>query len=195
ALWVTDANEIHVPTGQPVLIELASNDVIHSLWVPSLGGKKDLIPRYKDTLWFQADTPGVYRGQCAEFCGHQHAKMGVEVIAHPPAEFQQWLARNRLPAPHPTDTVTQRGQEVFLAGSCVLCHAITGTRATSHAGPDLTHLASRRRIAAGTLPNSRGNLAAWILDPQSIKPGANMPSNPLSPSDLEALLAYLETLK
>jgi cytochrome c oxidase subunit II len=194
-LWITDANEIHIPTGKPVLVELASNDVIHSLWVPNLGGKKDLIPRYKDTVWFQADTPGVYRGQCAEFCGHQHAKMALHVVAHTPDEFARWQQQARMPSRVPTDTLQQRGREVFLSGPCVLCHAIAGTPARSRAGPDLTHIASRLTIAAGTLPNTTGNLAAWIVDPQRIKPGANMPSNALSPPDLEALLAYLQSLR
>jgi len=193
--WVTDANEIHIPTGRPVLVELTSNDVIHSLWIPNLGGKKDLIPKYKDTLWFAANRPGVYRGQCAEFCGHQHAKMALHVVAHEPAEFEQWLAHSRQPAPMPGDSLTLRGKEVFLSGPCVLCHAIQGTPAGSRAGPDLTHLASRRTIAAGTLPNTKGNLAAWITDPQGVKPGANMPPNALSPGDLEALLAYLQSLR
>jgi cytochrome c oxidase subunit II len=193
--WVTDANEIHVPVGRTVLVELTSNDVIHSLWMPNLAGKKDLIPRYKDTLWFRADTAGVYRGQCAEFCGHQHAKMAIEVVAHAPADFAQWLERSRQPAPPPSDTLQRRGQEVFFAGPCVLCHAVQGTLATSHAGPDLTHVASRLTLAAGTLPNTKGNLAAWIVDPQGIKPGSSMPSNALSPADLEALLAYLGSLK
>ena len=194
-LWITDANEIHIPAGKPVLVELTSNDVIHSLWVPNLGGKKDLIPRYKDTVWFQADRPGVYRGQCAEFCGHQHAKMALHVVAHTPDEFARWQQQARMPSRVPTDTLQQRGREVFLSGPCVLCHAIAGTPAGSRAGPDLTHIASRMTIAAGTLPNTTGNLAAWIVDPQRIKPGANMPSNALSPSDLEALLAYLQSLR
>lgn len=193
--WVTDANEIHIPTGMPVLVELTSNDVIHSLWVPSLGGKKDLIPKYTDTLWFQADRPGVYRAQCAEFCGHQHAKMALHVVAHPPDEFAQWRAASSQPAMPPSDTLARRGQEVFLAGRCAMCHAIQGTPAGSRAGPDLTHLASRRTLGAGTLPNTKGNLAGWIADPQRVKPGANMPPNALAPADLEALLAYLQSLK
>lgn len=193
--WVKDANEIHIPVGTPVLVELTSNDVIHSLWVPNLGGKKDLIPRYLDTLWFQADRPGVYRSQCAEFCGFQHAKMALQVVAHEPAEFQRWRERSSRAAPPPGDSLTRRGQEVFLAGRCVLCHAIQGTPAGSHVGPDLTHLASRRTIAAGTLPNTKGNLAGWIIDPQRVKPGANMPPNALEPADLEALLAYLQSLR
>jgi cytochrome c oxidase subunit II len=197
ALRLADANELHIPAGRPVLVELASRDVIHSFWVPNLGGKKDMIPRYTDSLWFQADTPGVYRSQCAEFCGFQHAKMALHVVAHPPAEFARWLVQSRQPPPPPpaTDTLALRGREVFLSGPCVMCHAVQGTPAGSRVGPDLTHLASRRTLAAGTLPNTKGNLAAWILDPQSIKPGTNMPANSLSPSDLEALLAYLQTLK
>ena len=193
--WITDANEIHVPVDKPVLVELTSNDVIHSIWVPNLGGKKDLIPRYKDTVWFQADTPGVYRGQCAEFCGHQHAKMALNVVAHSADDFARWQQQARQPARPPSDTLQFRGQEVFLTGPCVLCHAIAGTPAGSRAGPDLTHLASRLTLAAGTLPNTRGNLAAWILDPQRVKPGTNMPPIALSPADLEALLAYLQSLK
>ena len=193
--WITDANEIHVPVGLPVLVELTSNDVIHSLWVPNLAGKKDLIPRYKDTVWFQADRPGVYRGQCAEFCGHQHAKMALNVIAHAPADFERWREQSRQLARTPADTLQFRGQQVFLTGPCILCHAIAGTPAGSRAGPDLTHLASRLTLAAGTLPNTKGNLAAWILDPQRVKPGANMPPNALSPADLEALIAYLHSLK
>ena len=131
---VVDANEIHVPTRTPVLVELASNDVIHSLWVPNLGGKKDLIPRYKDTVWFQADRPGVYRGQCAEFCGHQHAKMGLHVVAHSPDEFARWQEQARMPSRVPSDTLQRRGREVFLSGPCILCHAIAGTPAGSRAG-------------------------------------------------------------
>jgi cytochrome c oxidase subunit II len=193
--WISDANEIHIPTGRPVLVELTSHDVIHSLWIPNLGGKKDLIPRYTDTLWFQADTPGVYRSQCAEFCGLQHAKMALLVVAHAPADWNTWAAMSRLPSVQPSDTLAQRGKEVFLAGQCPLCHTIQGTAAGSRAGPDLTHIASRRTLAAGTVPNTKGNLAGWITDPQSIKPGTNMPSNALAPADLEALLAYLGQLK
>jgi cytochrome c oxidase subunit 2 len=193
--WITDANEIHVPTRTPVLVELTSNDVIHSLWVPNLAGKKDLIPRYKDTVWFQADRPGTYRGQCAEFCGHQHAKMALQVIAHAPDDFERWRVQARQASRTPSDALQSRGQQVFLSGPCVLCHAIAGTPAGSRAGPDLTHIGSRRMLAAGTLPNTKGHLAAWILDPQRVKPGTNMPPNALSPADLEALVAYLQSLK
>ena len=193
--WVTTANEIHVPVGRPVVFELHSTDVIHSFWPPNLSQKRDLIPGKVNSLWFQADSPGVYRGQCLEYCGLQHAKMGFLVIADPPAEFATWLAGQRDTALTPADSVTRRGQEVFLASSCVMCHAISGTPAGSRIGPDLTHFASRRTIASGTLANTRGNLTGWILNPQTIKPGTRMPPNRFSPDDLQALLTYLESLK
>jgi cytochrome c oxidase subunit 2 len=191
----TTANEIHVPVGRPVLFLLGANDVIHSIWVPSLGGKKDLIPGYTQSVSFQADTPGVYRGQCAEFCGLQHAKMAMFVVAEPLAQYERWVSEQRESARTPTDSVQRRGREVFMTNTCAMCHAIEGTEAGSHNGPDLTHLASRRTIAAGTLPNTRGNLAGWIVDPQGIKPGSHMPPNMLTPNDLDALLNYLQSLK
>jgi cytochrome c oxidase subunit II len=191
---MSTANEIHVPVGHPVLLELSSRDVIHSVWVPNVAGKKDMIPGYIDTLWFQADTPGVYRGQCAEFCGHQHAKMALEIVAQPRAEYERWIEEQRQQAAAPSDSAVARGEEVFLSGTCAMCHTVEGTKAASRAGPDLTHLASRRTIAAGTLPNTRGNLAGWIVDPQRVKPGAHMPPNMLAPADLEALLTYLQSL-
>jgi cytochrome c oxidase subunit II len=195
SLHVTTANEIHVPAGFPVVVVLRSNDVIHSFWPPSLSGKRDLIPGQETSLWFQADTPGVYRGQCAEFCGHGHAKMAFLIIAEPPDSFAAWLAAQRDSARTPADSLTRRGQEVFLAGTCVMCHSVRGTPAGSRVGPDLTHLASRRTIAAGSLPNRRAALAGWIVDPQRTKPGARMPPNDLAPDDLHALLAYLESLE
>jgi cytochrome c oxidase subunit 2 len=191
----TTANEIHVPVGQPVVIELRSTDVNHSLWVPQLAGKRDLIPGQETSLWFRADTAGVYRGQCAEFCGHQHAKMAFEVIADPPARFAQWLVQQRDTAATPTDPITRRGLEVFVSSPCVMCHTIGGTTAGSRVGPDLTHVASRRTIAAGTLANTAGNLTAWIAAPQGVKPGARMPATALAPQDLAAVVAYLETLR
>jgi cytochrome c oxidase subunit II len=192
---VQTANEIHIPVGQPVLFLLNASDVIHSFWVPNLAGKKDLIPGYTQSMWFQADTAGDYRAQCAEFCGLQHAKMALHVIAEPPDEYQRWVEAQRKPAETPIDSVADRGREVFLTGQCVMCHSITGTSAASRAGPDLTHLASRRTIAAGTLPNTRGALAGWIVDPQQVKPGTHMPPNQLAPPDLDALLTYLQSLK
>jgi cytochrome c oxidase subunit 2 len=193
--WATTANEIHVPVGRPVALQLRSSDVIHSFWVPNLGVKRDMIPGQETSIWFQADRPGVYRGQCAEFCGYQHAKMAFLIVAEPPDQFAAWLDRQRDTARTPADSLARRGEEVFLASSCVMCHAIGGTPAGSRVGPNLTHLASRETIAAGTLPNTRGHLAGWIVDPQQIKPGVRMPPNQLAPEDLQALLAYLESLE
>jgi cytochrome c oxidase subunit 2 len=189
------ANEIHVPAGRPVVVKLNSDDVIHSLWIPSLAGKRDLIPGRTATLVFQADRPGLYRGQCAEFCGFQHAFMAIEVHAHPPAEYEAWRqAQLSVPA-EPADARAQRGKMLFQSTSCAMCHTVQGTLAQGRKAPDLTHVASRRTLAAGTLPNSPGTLAAWIADPQQHKPGVNMPTIPLSGEDLTALVAYLGTLK
>jgi cytochrome c oxidase subunit 2 len=189
------ANEIHVPVGRPVVVQLTADDVIHSLWVPSLAGKRDLIPGRTATMAFQADQPGIYRGQCAEFCGFQHAFMAFEVHAEPSAQYEQWRQLQLKPAADPGDATAQRGKMLFQSVSCAMCHAVQGTLAGAHTGPDLTHVASRRMIAAGTLPNTPANLAAWIADPQKLKPGTNMPANPLSGADLAALVAYLGTLK
>jgi cytochrome c oxidase subunit 2 len=192
---VITANEIHVPLGEPVVIKTSSTDVIHSFWAPNLHGKRDLIPGYQNALWIEADREGVYRGQCAEFCGHQHAHMSFYVIAEPPEKFRSWLAAQASTPPPPSDPSAKEGQQVFLSHTCVMCHTIRGTQAGAKMGPDLTHIASRMTIAAGTLPNTTGNLAGWILDSQSIKPGNKMPPNPLKADDLNALLKYLGTLK
>ena len=192
---VRTANELHIPVGRPVLIKTRSADVIHSFWVPNLHGKRDHIPGYTRPLWLQADRAGVYRGECAEFCGHQHANMAMQVIAQPPAEFEQWYAAQLEPAPAPADSMARLGLQVFLDKACVVCHSIRGTPARGETGPDLTHLASRRTLAAGTLPNTRGHLGGWIVNPQSIKPGVKMPPNALSPDELQALLIYLGGLR
>jgi cytochrome c oxidase subunit 2 len=192
---IETANEIHVPVGRAVFIKMTSDDVIHSFWAPNLDGKKDLIPGHETRTWFRADSAGVYRGQCAEFCGHEHAKMAFFIVAEPRAQFEQWFQSQKSEASTPGDSLAREGQRIFLSGSCAMCHAISGTSAGSHFGPDLTHLASRRTIAAGALPNNEGNLAAWILDPQSIKPGTKMPASQLDPKSLRALVAYLRTLK
>jgi cytochrome c oxidase subunit II len=191
---VETANEIHLPVGEPVKIKLTSRDVIHSFWVPNLHGKMDMVPGQTNYLWLQADEPGVFRGQCAEFCGLQHTFMGFIVVAQPAEEFAAWLEHQRQPAAPPATPIQARGQEVFLSTACTLCHSIRGTRALGQVAPDLTHVASRRTLAAATLPNSRGNLAAWIIDPQHIKPGNFMPPVPLAPEHLQPLLAYLESL-
>ena len=192
---VSDANEIHIPVGRPVLIRGTSRDVIHSFWVPSLHGKKDLIPGHTTDTWIQADKPGVYRGLCAEFCGHQHAQMQFLVVAEPPEKFQAWLAAQRRPAPPPKTPLQARGRQVFLQLQCALCHTIRGTEAGGTIGPDLTHIASRRTLGAGILPNTRGHLGGWIVNAQSVKPGSRMPPTAVRSEDLNALLAYLESLQ
>ncbi|MDR5171127.1 cytochrome c oxidase subunit II [Methylobacillus flagellatus] len=190
----TTANEIHIPVGKPVILTLKSDDVIHSLWVPNLAGKKDLIPGRTATLTLQADREGDYRGQCAEFCGYQHSYMAFLLRADVPARYQAWLEAQRQPAAQSAAALESRGRQVFLGGNCAMCHAIEGTGAGGRHGPDLTHLASRESIAAGTLANTPENLARWISDPQAIKPGANMPPTDLPPDDLQALVAYLSSL-
>jgi cytochrome c oxidase subunit 2 len=192
---VTTANEIHIPVGRPVVFELRSSDVIHSFWIPNLAGKKDMIPDHPTTTWLQADAPGEYWGQCAEFCGYQHTKMRLLVIAEPPEQFEAWRRAQLAPAPEPITEQQTRGRDVFTGGTCLLCHTIAGTDARGRVGPDLTHLAGRRMIAANWLPNRPGHLAGWIVDPQRVKPGVRMPQNNLPPADLRALLEYLETLK
>jgi len=195
ALNVRTANEIHIPVGQPVLVKLTSTDVIHSFWVPQLNGKKDLIPGHDNTLWLRADRPGVYRGQCAEFCGHQHAHMAFYVVAQSADDYARWVDAQRQPAREPSDEFARRGREVFLSSSCVMCHTIRGTQAGSRLGPDLTHVAGRLSLAAGTLPNTTGHLAGWISDAQAIKPGARMPTIAIPAEDLQALVAYLRQLE
>jgi cytochrome c oxidase subunit II len=192
---VTTANEIHVPVNEPVKLQLASTDVIHSFWVPELAGKKDLIPGQQTDLAILARRPGVYGGQCAEFCGYQHAHMGLKVIAESRTAFDAWREAQLRAAAEPKDDAARRGRDVFVSRACVMCHTVRGTAAGGKVAPDLTHVASRREIAAGTLPTTRGSLAAWIADPQAIKPGANMPSVPLSPDELDAVVAFVEGLK
>ena len=189
------ANEIHVPVGEPIQFKLRSTDVIHSFWAPNLNGKRDLIPGYESTHWFKADTAGIYRGQCAEFCGLQHAQMAFFIIAEPPAKFAAWLAAGSATPEPPTDSTLLYGQRVFMSSGCSVCHAVGGTEAHSTVGPDLTHLKSRMSIAAGSLANTRANLTRWIVNPSAIKPGVRMPSLPLKPAELNALVSYLETLK
>lgn len=189
------ANELHLPVGETARITLESADVIHSFWIPNLHGKRDLIPGRKSFLTIRADKPGIYRAQCAEFCGLQHAKMGFVVIVEPKAQFDAWLASQRLPGRPPKTAAEQRGQQVFLNTTCALCHTIKGTPAGARTGPDLTHVGGRRTLGAAVIPNTRGNLTGWIADAGSVKPGVLMPPNPLDPDDLHALAAYLESLK
>jgi cytochrome c oxidase subunit 2 len=189
------ANEIHIPVGRPVQIVGQSNDVIHSFWVPNLNGKRDLIPSHTTTEWIEADNPGVFRGQCAEFCGIQHAHMAIWVIAEPAAEFNDWLRNQLKDAPSPATPDLQKGQQVFMNHACIFCHQIRGTGAAGQNGPDLTHFGSRRGIAANTVPNTEGNLAGWIVDPQSMKPGNHMAQIAVASTELQPLVQYLESLK
>ena len=189
------ANEIHVPVGKVVRLELTSTDVIHSFWVPNISGKKDLIPGHPTKTWLKADSEGTFRGQCAEFCGHQHAHMRLEFVAESPEKFDAWLASARQNAKPPATESELRGQQVFAANQCVMCHTIEGTSARATLGPDLTHFGSRTMLASGAFPNTRGYLAGWIANPQNIKPGVRMPPNQLSSNDLNALVDYLHSLK
>ncbi len=194
-LGVVTANEIHLPVDTPVRLLLTSADVIHSVWVPQLAGKVDMIPGKTNELRFDADTPGVFRGFCAEFCGLQHGRMHFLVIAQTADDFEAWITEQAEPAAPPADETAARGMEIFSEHGCAACHAVRGTDAVGVAGPDLTHLASRRTLGAGTVANRRGNLAGWVVDPQGIKPGNLMPPTPLDAAELDLLLRYLEGLR
>jgi cytochrome c oxidase subunit 2 len=193
---VISPNEMHIPVGVPIVINARSSDVIHSFWVPNLHGKRDLIPGQITHTWLQADEPGVYRGQCAEFCGHQHAHMAFTLVAEPMEKFQQWIQQQRRPAIEPDSDDERHGRDVFLATTCVLCHTIRGTSAGSHVGPDLTHVSARLTIAAATLPNTRESLEKWVLNPQLFKPGTRMPGHANLPdADRAAVVSYLRSLR
>jgi cytochrome c oxidase subunit 2 len=194
SLIATTANEIHIPVRRPVRLQVVSGDVIHSFWIPELAGKTDLIPGQENVMWLEADRPGVYHGQCAEYCGLQHAKMAMEVVAEPPEAFARWLERQRAPAAAPAGTDAAAGARVFATTACALCHTVRGTMAGGRLGPDLTHLAGRRTIAAGTIANTRGNLLGWIENPRAFKPGTLMPAVPLHGRELDDLTAYLQSL-
>ncbi|MBW0446501.1 cytochrome c oxidase subunit II [bacterium M00.F.Ca.ET.228.01.1.1] len=189
------ANELHVPVGRPVVISLKADDVIHTFWVPNLHGKKDMIPGRESTIEFRADRAGTYRGQCAEFCGLEHALMAFTVVAEPAAEYDAWLARQRAPAPQPANALQARGEHLFTTGNCAGCHTVRGTSAQGVLGPDLTHVMSRPMLGAGTFANTRANLESWIKAPGSMKPGTTMPPSQLSAQDLNALVAWIGTLQ
>jgi cytochrome c oxidase subunit II len=192
---IITANELTVPVGVPVKITLRSADVIHSFWAPNLQGKRDLIPGHDSVILVNASRPGVYRGGCAEFCGLQHAKMSFWVNALSPENFARWSEAQRQPSRIPSTPAERSGQEVFMRSACALCHTIGGTEASGKTAPDLTHFASRRSIAAATMPNQRAMLAHWILDPQHVKPGSQMPPTRLNGEELDLLLTYLESLR
>ena len=193
-LGIVSANEIHIPVGRAVRLTVQSPDVIHSFWVPRLHGKIDLVPGRTNALRLEATRAGTYRGQCAEYCGLQHARMALRVVAHEPESYDQWVLEERAEAASPTDTLAAAGRQVF-ERVCASCHAVRGTLATGARGPDLTHVASRAMLAAGTLTNTRENLTAWVANAERIKPGSGMPPMPLTAGDLQAVVAYLESLR
>lgn len=189
------ANEIHIPVGESVEVRLTSEDVIHSFWVPSLHGKIDVMPGHTTSITLHAEETGTFRGQCAQFCGAQHANMAFLVNVQEPDEYRAWAAHQTQPAETvPDDPAIARGQDIFMSSMCVYCHTVRGTAAMGTLGPDLTHLNSRDTLGAGMMENNRGNLAGWIVDPQEIKPGNHMPGITLSGEDLDSLLDYLESL-
>lgn len=190
---VVVANELHIPTGVPVKIDLRSADVIHAFWVPQLAGKTQMIPGVTTHQWLQADRPGVYRGQCTQFCGEQHAHMAFEVVAQSPADYRAWLAAQAANAAAPSSALAQTGQHYFRS-HCGGCHSVRGTEATGQHAPDLTHLMSRRELAAGLTPNTPDNLINWVEHAQDLKPGTRMPSFDLTPEQRTALKAYLTGL-
>ncbi|MGE5925736.1 MAG: cytochrome c oxidase subunit II [Gemmatimonadota bacterium] len=189
------ANEIRVPVGRPVELHLYSDDVIHSFWVPSLQGKMDLIPGRRNVFWLQADRAGAFRGQCAEYCGLQHARMVLTVHAEAPEAYEAWAAGQRRPAATRVDSASRAAEGAFLASGCILCHTVRGTPAGGRLGPDLTHLASRSTLAGGILPNTRAHLMGWVANPQALKPGSKMPSVPLARDTLHAIVHYLMGLE
>ncbi len=193
SLDVAAANELHLPAGRPVVLTLEGPDVIHSFWVPQLGGKRDVVPGRLNQITLTADTPGEYRGQCAEFCGTSHANMGMRVIVDPPDRFAQWIAAQRAPAPEPTGDAAD-GKTIYASRACVGCHTIRGVSAGA-LGPDLTHFGSRATLAAGLLPNTLENVIVWVKDPTLIKPGAKMPALGLSDTEAQAVATYLLGLK
>jgi cytochrome c oxidase subunit II len=190
-LGIVTANELHVPVGRPVRLELESADVVHNFWIPQFGWKKDNTPNHVTPMNVVVDEPGVFDGACTEFCGTQHAWMRIRAVASPPEQFEAWVARNQQPAPG----AAPRGQQVFQQHTCVNCHAIQGVGG-ARVGPDLSHFGSRTTIGAGVLENTPENLRAWLIDPQRSKPGALMPGYvDLPDDDLRALVDYLEGLK
>jgi cytochrome c oxidase subunit 2 len=192
---VVTANEMRIPVGTPVRVQLRSADVIHAFWIPRLNGKTSMVPGKTNEMWLQADQPDVYVGQCTELCGVQHAGMLLRVLAEPPDQFNAWLAREAQPAAAPVSDQARQGQQVFQTYACGDCHAIQGTVAAGTAAPDLTHLVSRQTLAAGLIPNTPDYLRRWLDNPQTIKPGAMMPTFRLSDAELGALTAYLEGLR
>jgi cytochrome c oxidase subunit II len=193
-LGIVTANEIHMPTGGHVLFKLSAHDVVHSFWVPNLHGKRDMLPGVFTSISMHAREPGVWRGQCGEFCGNQHALMAFDLLAHAPADFDAWVEARQAAASATVQEERTRGKELFFQHGCQNCHAIQGTDAISNIGPDLTHLANRRTLGAAATPNERAMLAQWIVNPRVAKPGNNMPATHLPQDELDALVDYLLSL-
>jgi len=189
------SNELHLPVGVPVRIILKSSDVIHSFWIPNISGKQDLIPGRVNDIFIEPKKVGIFRGQCAEFCGLQHAHMAFDVTVEPRRDFEKWWARSLQPARVPTTPMQKAGYAYVTTRECSTCHAIAGTPAGGLVAPDLTHVASRLSLGAGTYPMTRGHLYAWIADPQSAKPGNRMPVIGLKPGELHAVAEYVGSLK
>jgi cytochrome c oxidase subunit 2 len=189
------ANEIHIPVRTPVRVEVRTADVIHSFWVPQLNRKIDAIPGRRNAVELDADAVGRYRGQCAEFCGLQHAHMGFSVVAESAGDFERWVTRNQQPAPEPTSDLVERGELVFTSSACAGCHTIDGTTAQGTRGPNLTHVGTRQTLGARTIPNTPSEMKRWIENPATFKPGVKMPPAELSNDQVEALVAYLQSRK
>jgi cytochrome c oxidase subunit 2 len=189
------ANEIHIPVDTRVDVLVTTADVIHSFWIPGLNRKIDMIPGYRNHVLLDANRTGVLRGQCAQFCGLQHAHMAMKVFVQTPAAFHAWLTSMSTPARPPTAAAARVGEHVFMTSQCESCHTIGGTPAQGEIGPDLTHLASRTTLASDEIPNTPSELAAWIRNPQAIKPGSQMPDLGLSNTQISEVVAYLESLK
>jgi cytochrome c oxidase subunit 2 len=197
-LGIVTANEMHVPVSEPgkarpTFLKLESADVAHSFWVPQLAGKTDVIPNRENRMWIEPIEPGIYVGNCAEYCGMQHAHMLLRVIVHTTDEFEKWAAEQKQSSTD--DPQVRAGRDVFFATACINCHTIRGTQAMGTFGPDLTHLMSRETLGAGTVPNTAEKLRAWVRDPQTIKAGCNMPNMQLTENELNQIVAYLLTLK
>ncbi len=195
AVNVVTANEVHLPVGKRLLMEMRSADVIHDWWVPELGNKMDLVPNQNNYLWLNINKPGNYIGACSEFCGAQHAWMRIKVVAQNQDDFNNWLAENAKDASQPTDEIAVKGAELIQSKSCGSCHRIVGTAATSDVGPDLTHLASRQTLLTGLMKNNEANLFKWISHPQEVKPGSHMPDFNLDEDSVKAIVHYLGELK
>jgi cytochrome c oxidase subunit II len=193
---VTTANEIHIPAGKPLSVLLESKDVLHEFWVPKLTRKMSNVPGQPNHVWLQADKPGVYIGQCSEFCGTQHAWMRIVVVAHEPAQFEQWQQAQLRTAESPAGGPALKGQELFRTLSCINCHAIKGVAgAESRVAPDLTHVGGRKQLASGMIDNTPANMRLWLKSPQHIKPGALMPDFTLTDEQLDQLAGYLSRLQ